>query len=238
MIDPDSLGRRRVAEFVSAVVARYRDRPTIAMWEVGNEYNLVADIQWKQFDVTSDQVAAYVHDVATLIRSIDANHLITTGDSAPRPAAMHLLRAVRAGKEVDWTPDSADELIEYLRLMNADPIDVISIHYADDAMVSLGGGIGSPENLRFYARAAAEIGKPLFIGEIGYEAGMESYATPVALARLRATLPVLVELNLPLTLYWTFNDDREGSGEETSLRYGRTDEALGLIEAASRDVRR
>ena len=194
MTDPDSLGRRRVAEFVRAVVTRYRDRPTVAMWEVGNEYNLVADIQWPQFDVTSDQVAAFVHDTATLVRSIDANHLITTGDSAPRPAAMHLLRAVRAGKEADWTFDSAEELIEYLRLMNADPIDVISILFADDAMVSLGGSRGSPENLRFYARAAAEIGKPLFIGEIGYEADIMSYATPAALALLRATLPVLVEL--------------------------------------------
>ena len=72
MTDPASLGRRRAAEFVRAVVTRYRDRPTVAMWEVGNEYNLVADIQWPQFDVTSDQVAAFVHDTATLIRSLDA----------------------------------------------------------------------------------------------------------------------------------------------------------------------
>ena len=122
--------------------------------------------------------------------------------------------------------------------MNADPIDVISIHYADDAMASLGGTRGSPENLRFYARTAAGIGKPLFIGEIGYEADMTSYATPAALALLRATLPVLVELKLPLTLYWTFNDDREGAGEYLSLRYGKTDEALRLIEAASVEVRR
>ena len=237
MTDPTSLGRRRVAEFVSAVVARYRDRPTIAMWEVGGEFNLVADIQWKQFDVTSDQVAAFVHDLATLVRSIDPNHLITTGDSTPRPSAMHLLQAVRAGKEVDWTPDSADEQIAYLRLMNADPIDVISIHYYDDGMLTLGGRLGSPENLRFYARAAAEIGKPLFIGEMGFDADVDSYTTPAALALLRATLPVLVELKLPLTLYWTFNDDREGRAD-TALRYGRTDEALRLIEAASVEVRR
>ena len=237
MTDPGSLGRRRVAEFVRAVVARYQDRPTIAMWEIGNEYNLVADIQWKQFDVTSDQVAAFVHDTATLVRSTDPNHLITTGDSAPRPSAMHLLQAVRAGKAVDWTPDSAEEQIAYLRLMNADPIDVISIHYYDDGMLTLGGRLGSPENLRFYARAAAGIGKPLFIGEMGYDADVDSYTTPAALALLRATLPVLVELRLPLVLYWTFNDDREGRAD-TALRYGKTDEALGLIEGASRELRR
>ena len=237
MTDPASLGRRRVAEFVRAIVTRYRDRPTIAMWEVGGEFNLVADIQWPQFDVTSDQVAAFVHDTATLIRSVDPNHLITTGDSSPRLSAMHLLRAVRAGLPVDWTPDTAAELTDYLRLMNADPIDVISIHYYDDAMVSLGGRLGSPENLRFYARAAAEIGKPLFIGEMGFDVDVQSYTTPAGPRDAARDAPVLVELKLPLTLYWTFNDDREGRAD-TALRYGRTDEALRLIEAASDAIRR
>ena len=228
-----------MAEYIRTVVTRYRDRPTIAMWEIGNEYNLVADIQWKQFDVTSDQVAAYAHDTATLIRSIDPNHLITTGDSAPRPSAMHLLQAVRAGKEVDWTPDSAEEQIAYLRLMNADPIDVISIHYYDDAMVSLGGSLGSPENLRFYARAAAEIGKPLLVGEIGLDADVREYTSPASIDLLRATLPVLVELEVPLTFYWTFNDDRTVSeSEKYDLRYGKTDAALRLIETAAAEIRR
>ena len=236
MTDPDSLGRRRAAEFVRAVVTRYRDRPTIAMWEIGNEYNLVADIQWQQFDVTSDQVAAYVHDVATLIRSIDPNHLITTGDSAPRPSAMHLLRAVRAGKEVDWTTDSADELVEYLRLMNADPIDVISIHYYDDGMLLFGEPLGSPEGLRFYARAAETIGKPLLVGEIGLDRDVRWYASDGAIALLRMTLPVLEELRIPMVLYWGYADDRPGD-DVFDLRPGKADAALDLIVASAARIR-
>lgn len=254
-----SPGRLLLEEYVREVVARYRDRATIAMWEIDNEWNLGADIQFpngiipgdpagdnlhpgpvvrdERNNYTSDQLAEFYRELATLIRSIDDRHLITTGDSSPRPAAMHLLRAVRAGAPVDWTFDSADELAEYLRLMNPDPIDVISIHYYDDAMVSLGGTLGSPENLRFFAGAAEAIGKPLFVGEIGITAEARHYDEEPALAMLRATLPVIEELGLPLTLYWAFNDDRD-VGPDEWLRYGRTDEALALIEAANARLRR
>jgi endo-1,4-beta-mannosidase len=238
MTDATSLGRRRVEEYIREVVTRYRDRPTIAMWELGNEWNLGADIQWPQFDYTSDELAAYYQQTATLIRSIDSRHLITTGDSSPRPAAMHLLQAVRAGQAVDWTSDSSSELTDYLRLVNPDPIDVISIHYYDDAMVSLGGTPGSAENLRFFANAAEEIGKPLFIGEIGLDASVQRYDTKPGLDLLRATLPVIVELGLPLTLYWAFADDRQLGEEDLSLRFGKTDEALMLIEDAAAEIRR
>jgi hypothetical protein len=46
---------------------------------------------------------------------------------------MHLLH-VRGPATPSIDLDSAGELVDYLRLMNPDPIDVISIHY-DDAMI-------------------------------------------------------------------------------------------------------
>jgi hypothetical protein len=261
IVDRDSLGRQRVEEYVRAVVARYRDRPTIAMWEIGNEWNLGADIQLPngllsgtsagddihpgpvvrdaRNNFTSDELAIFLRDVATLIRSVDPDHhLITTGDSTPRPAAMHLLRAARAGLPVDWTFDSAEELTEYLKLTHPDPIDVISIHYADDGMVSLGGTLGSPENLRFFARAAAEIDKPLFVGEIGYWKDGGAWDDPAQLDSLRATLAVIVELRIPLTCYWLYADDRDFIRVDYSLRYGKKDAALRLIEAANAELRR
>lgn len=257
----ESLGRIRVEEYVSEVVARYRDRPTITMWEIGNEWNLGADLQLPngiipgdargdglhpgplvrdaRNNFTSDQLATFYREMATLIRSLDSRHLITTGNSAPRPSAMHLLRAAWAGDPVDWTLDDEEEQMDYLRLINPDPIDVISIHYSDDAMTALGGALDSPENLRFFADAAADSGKPLFVGEIGYDANVRRYDTQAALDMLRATLPVLVELRLPLTLYWTFNDDRRIPEDgKFSLRYGATDEALRLIEDANASLNR
>lgn len=205
MTDGTSLGHQRVEEYIREVVGRYAGRPTIAMWEIGNEWNLGADIQWPQFDYTSDELGAYYAETATMIHEIDPWHLVTTGDSSPRPAAMHLLQAVREGRDVDWTFDTADELAEYLVLINPEPIDVISIHYYDDAMISLGGTLGSPANLRYFKSVADQMGKPLFIGEIGCTAAVGCLDGGNApLPMLRDTLPVLVELDLPLTLYWNY----------------------------------
>lgn len=104
-------------------------------------------------------------------------------------------------------------------------------------MWAFGGALGNPDNLRFFARAADELGKPLFVGEIGYTLEVRRYDTEAALAMMRATLQVLVELKVPLTLYWQFSDDR-GFEDSLSLRYRKTDAALALIEAASAEIRR
>jgi hypothetical protein len=211
LVDRESLGRRRLEEFAREVVARYRTRPTIAMWEIGNEYNLVADLQapngiWggdpggddlnpgpvvrdARNNFTSDDLALFYRDVATLIHSIDVNHLVTTGSSTPRPSAMHLLAAARTGAPIDWTLDSPAELTEYLRLTHPDLIDVLSVHYNEDGMWAFGGALGNPDNLRFFARAADELGKPLFVGEIGYSPQVRSYDTDASLTMMRATCP-------------------------------------------------
>jgi hypothetical protein len=260
---PDAPGRARVNEYIRAVVSRYRDRPTIAMWEIGNEWNLFADLQKPEGVIsghaagdslhpgpvvrdarnnfTSDDLAAFYKDTALLIRSIDENHLISTGASSPRPAAMHLLLAARAHAPVDWTPDDAQQLEQYLEMMNPDPVDVISIHYYDEAMTSLGGKVGSPDNLRFFAGAAQKMGKPLFIGEIGLDSEIPPYYdSPAAIGMLKITLPVITNLKIPLTLYWTFNDDVSSEKLHPTyvLRAGRTDEALELIEAADEHMQK
>jgi len=206
MTDRTSLGRQRVEGYMRAVVSRYAYRPTIAMWEIGNEWNLGADIQWPQFDYTSDDLAATYAQLAAMIKEVDPSHLVTTGDSAPRPSAMHLLRAVRAGLPVDWTPDTAADLTEYLALVNPAPIDVMSIHYSDDAMTELGGTLGSPANLSLFLNEATAKGMPLFVGEIGcFQSVVCVNSGTAALPMLRTTLPVLTKLRLPLTLYWNFD---------------------------------
>ncbi|MHC4715471.1 MAG: glycoside hydrolase 5 family protein, partial [Planctomycetota bacterium] len=185
---------------------------------------------------TSDDLTVACRDLAKLIRSIDPNHLITTGHSTPRPAAMHLLRAARKDtRRPDWTKDTTPELAEYVWLTHPDPIDVISIHYYDDGMTAAGGRLGDPTNLRLFKRIADAIGKPLFVGEIGLHGQVPRvYDRPEAIAILRKTLPVLVELKIPLTLYWTYADDRNMPGpKQYDLRYGKTDGALRLIEEAS-----
>ncbi|MBN1817583.1 MAG: cellulase family glycosylhydrolase [Sedimentisphaerales bacterium] len=255
--NPQSPARRRLEEYIRAVVLRYKDSPAIAMWEIGNEWNLEADLQFPQGvlkavpasmapppvvrdgrnNFTSDELARCVGQIAALIKSLDSSHLVTTGHSSPRPSAMHLLRAARAGKSKDWTQDNEAELEEYLRLSHPDPVDVIGIHFYGEAMSALGKTKGDVSNIAIYKRIADRIGKPLLIGEIGlHEEIGDDYSTPEAIRLVQKQLAAVSVARVPITLYWTFRDDSGRIDPVTGpyqLRFDRTDTALELMQSAN-----
>ncbi len=259
MVNPNSPGRKIVEEYMREVVTRYKDRPTIAMWELGNEWNLEADIQLpdgpigkgglelttqpvvrdRSNNFTSDDLARCTRQMAQMIRSIDPHHLITSGHSSPRPSAMHLLLAARAGKTADWTGDTQQQIEQMLRLLHPDPIDVISIHFYIEAVTAFGKRKEDPSNIVVYQRLAEKIGKPLLIGEIGPYSGMKKqYTDPAVIEMIRGQLQQVVEARVPITLYWLFQDDRARNvpDVEFQLDYGKTDEVLNLIEQANRTL--
>ncbi len=264
IINPQSAARQKIKEYITAVVSRYKDRTTIAMWELGNEWNLEADLQLNNGVIrdyahnltpsvvvrdgsnnfTSEELAEMVQQLAELIKSIDKNHLVTTGHSSPRPAAMHLLRAALNIEPVDWTRDNRQELIEYIQLSNPDPIDIISIHYYEEAFSCFDGNDNmSTRNIKSFMQTAQKIGKPLMIGEIGMYKKMpdeiEDYRKPGCLPYIESCLQEIVKNKIPLTLYWTYHDSVIERGEQHwSLEYGKTDEILKRIEQANRDIKK
>ncbi len=44
MINPASQSYRAMHDYLREVVLRYRDDPTVLAWEIGNEMNLMADL--------------------------------------------------------------------------------------------------------------------------------------------------------------------------------------------------
>jgi hypothetical protein len=67
---------------------------TIQMWELPQELYLYANNDYDQDpqhlpDMTVEQIAWFMRDLATSIKGWDPNHLIDTGDSGPRPEAAH-----------------------------------------------------------------------------------------------------------------------------------------------------
>jgi hypothetical protein len=266
MTDPNSLARKKVNDYISAVVNRYKNRPTIAMWELGNEWNLTADMQNKKGviplslkegtqytppvvrdkrnNVTSEELAQTCRQLASFIKSIDNNHLLTSGHSSPRTAAMHLLQAAKNEKMPDWTVDTQNELAQYLALVHPDPIDVIQIHFYNDAAKAPGKSSDDTSNILMYKTLADKIGKPLIIGEIGLcvetdnKVGDYRHPTPKTLSYIKNCLNAVIENQIPITLYWTYCDDGKRKEEFWSLRYGTTDQILDLIEKANRDIKK
>jgi hypothetical protein len=258
--NPDSLGRKRVREYMGDVVSRYKDRRTVAMWELGNEWNLGADLQRetgltpaasdkslvrdKQNNYTSEDLANTVRQMAVFIKSIDKNHLITAGYSSPRQCAMHLFKAVKEGRKLDETLDTKRQLEEYLAYIHPAPIDVIQIHYYEDAMWALGKGRGDVSNIKVYKELSDKIGKPLIIGEIGLYQQMDPQVKdyrnpkPSTISYIQNCLDAMVENKIPITLYWTYCDDQQRGEDNWSLRYGVTDQVLAMIERANREIKK
>ena len=123
LTNKDSKSRQYLDLYTYQIVSRYKDDRAVLFWELGNEFNLLADLTFmrpygysglnapalgasymrvRRDDFTTEQLIPFVREYAQLIRSLDPNHLITSGYSAPRQSAQHLRTARGKG---DWTID-------------------------------------------------------------------------------------------------------------------------------------
>ncbi len=189
--DPNSASRRLLAQFIRDFIGRYKDRPTMLFYEMGNEMNLAADLDerarncqherciWENF--TTGDMTRFARETVALIKSSDPSRGVTSGYSLPRPAAAHLEhRPQFSAAGADWRPDTAGEFDRYLIAAN-EPFDIISIHvYPEDETRPS----ASPSDERFdpvaaAAKVARSIGKRLFIGEFGDPGGATPFMSHV-----------------------------------------------------------
>ena len=152
MGDPDSKTVKYAKEYVTAVVREFVDSPAIWAWEIGNEYNLDADLCdpeakiWLPagfglednadgFDYyTSDEMSFFLTEVAKAIRAVDPDRMISSGNSELRPSskAMHDAGLKKDPKThvwtVAWDMDSDEDFLFMNSLAAPNPIDCISFH--------------------------------------------------------------------------------------------------------------
>jgi hypothetical protein len=124
----------------------YRDDPTIAMWELGNE------IQRSPPQV-GQSIRPWIEQAGAFVKSLDDTTLLTTGSYGHQ------------GRNA------------FVDEANADPIDVVSIHYypgpehydmpESEVVPTLESTVQTVEE---------EIGKPLYVGEYNWGVGPEDSA--------------------------------------------------------------
>ncbi len=237
-----SAARTLLYEFTAELIERYKDNPTVLMWELTNELNLMGDVDipndagisefWGSpaartdaDNVTSDEMIVLMRDLATLIRGLDPSRLIGSGYAYPRPAAGHL----RAG--AGWTVDNESEMRSYMATVHQDPIDVVSVHFYNDAdaAISRFGAVGAynPEVLGNYVAAADAIGKPLMLGEHGDT--NPKVSTDGHGNWSRATLLRALEQRVPISLTWTWKNTVNGNPGPYSIYPGGTPAMTQLI---------
>ncbi|RKY07641.1 MAG: hypothetical protein DRP65_10180 [Planctomycetota bacterium] len=257
MTNPQSRGRKLLYRYIDEVVARYKNRKTVLMWEVGNETTLSADIGNKdriykgERMPTLKDVAGFLDDVARRIKAADPLRLVNSGGSHMRECQWNLYQ--RKG----WKKDTLNEQFKCFELLYKDTaVDVIDVHsYMNDKpgyVISDGSGGHTFLGNRDWMAFSKRIGKPLMIGEIGLQVKpktdkniwketpgyFESY-TDVKAAKpwVEKTLNSVIDSGVQLSYWWCYQSDRpmdQKNPQRFDLTIGRNSEIVKCIAEANK----
>jgi mannan endo-1,4-beta-mannosidase len=191
IIDPQSKTYQWVHRYITEFVTRYKDDPTVLMWELMNEGTLHADVEMEGRallpkgvyppGVTEVREKGSMDDSLTwamfqrlyreqtaFIKSLDPNHLVTSGDAHVRPECTSRRETFPNFK---FRSDTWREWLGNNLAAQPEPLDVFSFHfYGNDEIAGPGKpwtGMTALEEIQGVARCVHAARAPMFIGELG-----------------------------------------------------------------------
>ncbi|AMV35981.1 cellulase family glycosylhydrolase [Planctomyces sp. SH-PL62] len=223
ILDHDSKTWRANEAYVRAFVTRYRDDPTVLMWELENELMLAADVDLKgspllprsvypegatiretggrEDSLTWEMTRRIYREQAAFIKSLDPNHPVTSGDAGVRPEAASRRETFPDFRFRDdsWREHLANELAA-----QPEPLDVFSLHHYGPADPGpKGSGLDALGRARLAARAVGAARAPLFIGELGQDA--PRFQSDPEASWARAYLDMAEEEGISLVALWVWH---------------------------------
>lgn len=189
LADPGSKTYRAMRQYAKELVTRYKDDTNVLAWELTNEMFLAAEVnmegrdapgagvmlgQWHkakhvlQDSLTTATILRFYRDMTKFIKSLDPNHLITSGDAGPRTTSVSLRESFP--RQV-WTPDTLRQNLASLLMSQPEPLDVLSLHHygslnRHEEPENMGVAT-CLEGLRVRIRCAHAANTPIFVGELG-----------------------------------------------------------------------
>ena len=224
VLDPKSETYEATYRYVREFVTRYKDDPNVLMWELQNEAFLLADLNMTghQFpgagiypeDATSIREKGTLEDSLTFamlqklyrdmtafIKSLDPNHLVTSGDADVRDCSESLRESF---PEQVWKVDTLRQHFSNLLASQPEPLDVFSIHaYGPGDNPKLPGNLQVLDYNRCLIRAIHAALCPVFVGELGnshpfFREDPEAKWT-------RAAIDMLDQEGVALTAIWVWH---------------------------------
>ena len=236
---PESRTLALMRQYVADLVGRYKDSPAIWAWELGNEWNLSADLpNAAQFrssgedardDLKSPQMAVAIREFATAIRAIDQHRPIISGHSHPRASSWHNTA------EKSWKPDSREQWREIVLRDNTTALDTIGIHIYGDTEASEACGkwtTGWSDFLGSLRAIADEKMLPVFIGEFGL-ANNEKRTPEQTRRRYEEILTAMDGARVDLAAVWVFDLPGQKNTWNISFENDRS-YMLDLVVAANK----
>jgi len=258
--DPNSESYQLLKTYIAEFVDRYKDHPALYFYELTNELNLRADLDVvgrceqgisppptrcePMGNFTTDQMIAFTSRLADHVRSLDPNHLISSGFSMPRPYAEHLRNKPEFSPDgPDATSDSLPEFKDNLAEIHSG-MDIVSVHFynkeGNNNRFGITGHIDA-SLLNIIKQTTDELGKELFVGEFG---DVNPYIEEDKRALFtQNVLDKIVELRIPYSApwVWEFYERTPYSLYDTpstsfNMEPGRTDLIISKIEEANAEL--
>ena len=255
-LTPGTASNLLAVAYVTAIVTRYRTDPRVLFWEIGNEYNLEADLSLQSKSrplnavPTSDQIRAFLAQIAKVIKRVDRKHLVTSGNSDMRPAAWHLREAMLAHASaadplnfpMDWTKDTLRQYTLMIGYFNPAPLDLVSVHqYAPDPLHPEESAVSwlLPDNnhavMLSWARVAAQrLQLPLFVGEFGETFFEDGKAKPALWTQdFMSRIPLGTA---PIAAVWAWEFAQDGKMTPHTLAPETTPGLISLLTTTNRTI--
>ncbi len=197
ILDPNSLTSEFVHRYVREFVTRYRDDPTVLMWELQNEVMLSSDVEMEGRNLLPagvyppgakvrekgnngdslrwDMILRLYREHAAFIKSLDPNHLVESGDACVRQECTSRRETF---PDFKFRSDTWREWLGNNLLSQPEPLDVFSFHfYGNDKVAGPGvpwAGMTTLEQMRRVVRCIHAANAPVFIGELGTDPNNQS----------------------------------------------------------------
>ena len=232
--DANSETRKLMRKYTQEVVSRYVNSPAIWGWEFSNELSLAVDM--KPGAVAPGHALSYdtfrraALDFAQVVREIDANRILLTGNSLPRAYAYHSSTAgvVRT--------DTEEQFAHILLRDNPDPFSPLCIHASQ---ANVGHYFADrPVSFQQLLEACMKIGqrvkKPVYLEEfIPLPKGADTMPQRSEHEYFSGELAAIQKSNVPLASVWEY--DRKLTRDRFSLTFdNERSYMLEMIAAANR----
>jgi hypothetical protein len=252
---PESKSRKRLYAFLEEFIPRMKGRRAIAMWEIGNEVTLAADIGDSTKNIREGQrmptlkdVADFYHDVRGKLKQLDPVRLVNNGGSNMRTCQWN--RYQKKG----WVTDTlAEQTKAFELLFGSSGIDTMDIHHYPNNRPGGGYPIKGADgkdlilDIYGYQKIATQLKKPLMIGELAvlplpkdkWEKDADYFENfqnaQAANPWVQRAIDQVVDAGVPLTYWWTYNCERKGYPD---LKKGRDDVLLAIIADGNRRIKK
>lgn len=225
ILDPNSKTYQATHEYIREMVTRYRDDPTVLLWELENEAMLAADVDQlgrdlppaavyppgavvrekgaREDSLTWDMTLRLYREHAAFIKSLDPNHLVTSGDAAVRPECTSRRETF---PDFRYRTDTLREWLANNLASQPEPLDVISYHVYGALKPARPGedwGLTRLDLMRCQVRVAHAARVPVFIGELG-QTDPSFKADPKA-RWARAAIDALEQEGVSLAALWVWH---------------------------------